>query len=177
MKRIAWLLRRHAPTLALGLGLALAAAALLVNTLAIRPLEEQLQALEQAQEQRRNSQQAQLQGQRGGGPQQQLAAFYAHFEQGGSLTAMLARLHAVAKASGLEMARGEYRLNTSADRRLDRYQVTLPISGSYKAIRVFVSRALRELPTLSLDLVQFQRQSIAEGAVEAQISFTFHLPK
>lgn len=177
MKRIAWLLRRHAPTLALWGGIGLAAAALLVNTLAIKPLEEQQQALERAQEQRRNSQQARLQGQRSSGPQQQLAAFYAHFEQGGSLTTMLARLHAVAKASGLEMARGEYRMSSSAERKLDRYQVTLPISGSYKTIRVFVSRALRELPTLSLDLVQFQRRSIADGVVEAQVTFTFHLPK
>lgn len=176
MKRVAWLLRRHAPALALWTGLALAAAAVLVDTLAVRPLEQRLQVLEAAQEQRRASEQVQ-QRQRGGDPQQQLERFYAHFEQGGSLTAMLERLHAVARASGLEMARADYRMNTSADRRLDRYQVTLPITGSYRTIRVFVSRALQELPTLSLDLVQFQRQSIADGAVEAQISFTFHLPK
>ena len=75
------------------------------------------------------------------------------------------------------LASAEYRLSSSGEQRLLRYQVVLPVSGTYRMIRVFVARALRELPTMSLDLVQLERETIGDTTVEAQISFTFHLPR
>ena len=55
--------------------------------------------------------------------------------------------------------------------------MTLPVQGPYPLIRAFVSAVLRELPTVSLEQIQFQRKDVADGSVDAQISFIFHLDK
>jgi hypothetical protein len=51
------------------------------------------------------------------------------------------------------------------------------VQGSYPSIRAFVSTVLRELPTVSLEQIQFQRKDVADGTVDTQISFVFHLSK
>lgn len=178
MNKLMWLARRHATGIALWSGIALGGVALLANNAVVQPLQEQQQALEAADELGGDGTRSRAAAARAGTPAQQLADFYAHFEHSPKLTELLARLNSIAKASGLELASAEYRLSSSGgEQRLLRYQVVLPVSGSYKMIRVFVARALRELPTMSLDLVQLERETIGDTTVEAQISFTFHLPR
>ncbi|CAD5369840.1 conserved hypothetical protein [Rubrivivax sp. A210] len=177
MNKALWLLRHHGATLALWGGVALALLALVANALVMQPLQEQLAALAEVQARSGGTERAADAAARAGTPAQQLADFYAHFDKAPKLTVLLGRLNAVAKASGLELASAEYRLSSSPDQRLQRYQIVIPVTGSYRTIRVFVARALRELPTMSLDLVQLQRKSIADTDVEAQISFTLHLPR
>jgi hypothetical protein len=179
MKRLAWLLWWRASQLALSLGLVVLAAALAFSWLTLRPLEQHLAALTHAQSLQPQVRLSRMEREmaRPDGPRHQLAGFYRHFEAGGSITDLLAKLYDVAKASGIEMQRADYRMLNVAHRKLNRYQIIVPVQGDYRTMRVFIASALRELPTMSLDHVQFQRKAIGDRVVDAQVTFSFHLPR
>jgi hypothetical protein len=179
VKRLLWIARRFASAGALWVGLALMLGALATQWWAIAPMEERIDVLESARGGKREEHIAGAEQKlaQAGGPRMQLTSFYSHFDRGDKLTDLLATLHVVGKGAGLQIRRAEYRLSSSPDRRLDRYQVMLPIRGSYPAIRVFIATALRELPTMSLDQVQFQRKEIGDPMIDAQVTLSFHLPR
>ena len=150
----------------------IAAAAVLL--LAVHPLERQLVRLEGEV---RRAARADEQGPKLAGEQRaaaKLAAFYGFFERGERSDAWLARLYGIASAAGLELRLGEYRLLEPSGR-VERYQVTLPVSGTYAQIRAFLESSLAEVPIMSLDQVKFRRKSIGEPRVEADIVLTLHL--
>lgn len=106
----------------------------------------------------------------------ELQTFYRHVDAG-SLPDQLARLHGVARATGIVLRQGEYRLLREGDGRLRRYQMMLPVRGSYRGVRQFVSATLRTLPNAALEQVSFQRPRIEDGEVEAQLRLTIYLPE
>jgi hypothetical protein len=61
--------------------------------------------------------------------------------------------------------------------RVMRYQVTLPVRGTYPQIRKFVDGALAQVPALSLDGIQFERRNIGDATVDAKIKFVVYLGK
>lgn len=179
MRRLGWLLRWRASQIALSLGLVLLAATVAFSWLNLRPLEQHLATLKHAQSLQPQARLTRIEREmsREQSPRHQLAGFYRHFEESGSITELLGKLYNVAKASGIEMQRADYRMLNVAHRKLARYQVIVPVQGDYRTMRVFISTALRELPTMSLDHVQFQRKAIGDRIVEAQLTFSFHLPR
>ena len=72
------------------------------------------------------------------------------------------------------LEQGDYRLASGKGDKIERYQITLPVRGSYAQIRKFIGRLLADLPTASLDGVSFQRQKISDPQVESQIKFTLY---
>lgn len=179
MKHLAWLARRRGTVLALGAGTVLIAAALLLHGLAVRPLERRVLALQAQRQAPRDGMLERLGDDlaRQDSPRAQLDSFYAYFERDEALTDRLARVHTIARSLGIEIKRADYRLSSQPQRRLDRYQMSVPIQASYPTLRAFVTTVLRELPTLSLEQIQLQRKDVADGAVEAQVSFTFYLAR
>jgi Tfp pilus assembly protein PilO len=103
-----------------------------------------------------------------------VADFYRYFDRQQRVDDWLARLHGIATASGLELRAGNYRL-AEAQRRIDRYEISLPVSGSYTQIRSFLEGALAEIPVLSLDQASFRRKGTNETRIEAEIVLTLHL--
>lgn len=175
MKRALWLLRRRGPALALGVGAALLVLGLVLHQLAVQPLATRVQALET---QRMPARESMLDRAgdvlaRSDSPRTQLTAFYGHFEGEASLTARLARLHTIASGLKLELPRADYKLASAPERRLARYQMVLPVRGRYPVIRRFIGEALREMPTLALESIQFQRKEVGDGTVDALITFVF----
>ena len=179
MNRIVWILRSRASLAALWMGVALAAASQVYAWLAISPLEQRLAAIEVERASRPQAQAARVEDEvaRQNSPTVQLASFYGFFAREETITDQLAKLYDIAKANGLEMQRAEYRMLGATNRKLDRYQVVVPMQGSYSTIRVFITAALRELPTMSLDHVQFQRKAVGDTAVDGQLTFSFHRAK
>jgi len=179
VSRLAWMLRRYGAALALALGALLVAAALALQWFEVLPLEERVLALRARDEAPRDAALDRL-GRALDGPdtpRTQLASFYAHFQRDEDLPRKLERVHAVARQLGVEMKRADYRLVSQPERKIDRYQMVVPIRGDYPTVRAFVTAVLREQPTLSLDQIQLQRKDIADGALDTQITFTFHLAK
>jgi hypothetical protein len=51
-------------------------------------------------------------------------------------------------------------------------RVAMPSIGRYGDIRAFIAHALEHLPTLALDGIVLNRESIAQGDIQAQLRFT-----
>ena len=84
---------------------------------------------------------------------------------------VLANLQKLAKAEGLALPRGQYRIVApqQGDMPLLRYQLSLPLSGSYAAIRQFVDRARRQIPGLMVDNISFARETVSQPTVIVQL--------
>jgi hypothetical protein len=103
-----------------------------------------------------------------------LKKFYRFFASG-TATEWLDKLYAAADAEKLELAQGEYRGVADKTGKLLRYQVTLPVKGSYVQIRRFIDAALIAVPVAALDDVNFKRETIGATQLEARIKFTLFL--
>ena len=108
-------------------------------------------------------------------PAEQLAAFYRFFPDGHSEADWLEKIYQVAQEQGLSLDQGDYRPLREKTGKLTRYQVTLPVTGPYPQIRKFLAAVLSEVPIASLDSVDFSRQKIGDGSVEAKIRFSLYL--
>ena len=103
-----------------------------------------------------------------------LPRFYRFFESTDDAPTQLARLHTIGKAAGLDLRSAQYKVDRSGPRIL-RYEITLPLSGSYSQIRSFLKNALAEIPVLSLDQVNLKKDRPGEGLVLADVRMTLHL--
>ena len=88
-------------------------------------------------------------------PAEQLAAFYDFFPHNGDLPDLLEKIFGAARGQALVLEQGEYRALKESAGRLMRYQITLPARGTYPQIRKFLDAAMAEVPSLSLDSIQF----------------------
>lgn len=108
------------------------------------------------------------------GPQQALLRFYGSFPAGDSTVHWLSLVERAAEAQQLVLAAGEYRLERVPGQRLARYQMTLPVRGSYRQVRGFLAEVLRTVPAAALDDVQFKRDGGGEQ-LEAKVRLSLYL--
>ncbi|MNC99262.1 hypothetical protein D3C83_174870 [compost metagenome] len=73
----------------------------------------------------------------------------------------------------MELRSAAYRTQ-AAGARLERYEIVLPVSGSYAQVRDFLKRALVEIPVLSLDQVSLKRESRNDARVQAELRLAIH---
>jgi len=106
---------------------------------------------------------------------EQLATFYAFFPPPQSSPDWLGKIHAAARAKGLVLQSGEYRLERSPDLRLARYQITLPVTGSYAQLRGFIGQVLADVPAAALEEITLRRESVASPRLDARIRLTLYL--
>lgn len=151
------------------LSLGLFATGLLLHFIVLRPMQHRLDQLDTqlAGMEQRSADKVPAD------PSAQLEAFYGFFDTREDRTAWLARLDAIARASGVDLSAGQYTLRDDGTP-LTHYEVTLPLSGSYPQIRAFLDKSLREIPVLSLDQVNFQRRNADELQVRADVRLSLH---
>jgi len=106
---------------------------------------------------------------------EQLERFYAFFPPPQSSPDWLGKINAAAKAKGLVLQSGEYKLDRSPDSRLARYQITLPVTGSYAQLRGFVGQVLADVPAAALEEITLRRESVSSPRLEARIRLTLYL--
>lgn len=102
------------------------------------------------------------------GGAEEIGRFHAHFA-GTAQTEWLRRVYAAAATHGLVLERGEYRGSPIQGGKLVRYQITLPVKGSYPQIRRFVDQILADVPVAAIDDISFKRESIGATQLEARI--------
>jgi len=105
-----------------------------------------------------------------------LAALYKFLQRSEAPTDWLAKLYGIAVATGVELQSASYR-TPLATGRVERYEISVPVTGSYGQIREFVKRSLAEIPVLSIDQLSIKRQSRNDGAVQAELRLTLHRVK
>jgi Tfp pilus assembly protein PilO len=107
---------------------------------------------------------------------EKLGALYQYLEKPEGTTDWLAKLYAIGKATGVELQSANYKTQ-DAGGRLQRYEIVLPLSGSYTQMREFLKRSLAEIPVLSLDQISLKRENRREGTVQAELRLTLHMVK
>jgi Tfp pilus assembly protein PilO len=157
-----------------GVGLAavgLLAGALLFLLLVLQPLEARKAELTEQVASRGSSAAA---GSSLAQTAEKLAALHAFLETREEPTQLLAKLYGAGAAAGVELRAAEYRLHKTGTR-IERYEITLPVTGSYAQVRSFIGGAMKEIPALSLDQVSFRRQRADDTQVQAEMRLTLHL--
>lgn len=157
-------------------GIALAVFAAAVSLSALQPAiaERDLLQLE-ADKLERRSRGAASAAERAPSAPEQLATFYAFFPGAASTPEWLAKVNAAARANGLTLAAGEYKVSKAGTPRLARYQITLPVQGTYPQIRGFVGAVLAEVPAAVVEEVSLKRESVESAKLEARIRITLYL--
>jgi len=107
--------------------------------------------------------------------EEQLQAFYGFFPPLSTLPDWLERIYAAAEKNGVALEIGEYRLVQERGWRLARYQLTLPVKGSYRQIRGFVAQVLTEVPAAALDEIGFRRDAAASDRIDARLRLTLYM--
>lgn len=92
-------------------------------------------------------------------------------------TGAIDRIYALAQQEGIALARGEYALGLDPKTRLARYQVLLPVRGSYPQLRRFLHGLQAQLPALALEEVDLQRKQIVDSELEGRIRMTLYLAR
>ena len=154
----------------LGIGCLLACGAFWIS--ALEPAKQELAAQRAALERMRARNP--LQPISGGGRAEELRRFYNLFPSAAGLTPELERLHRLARGARLELAQGEYRLERRPSG-LWAYRVTLPVRGSYAEVRNFISAVLKDMPSVSIDALRFDRKKADDAQLEAQLRLTLYV--
>jgi hypothetical protein len=112
-----------------------------------------------------------------------LDTLYAYLEKSEAPTDWLAKLYGISQATGVELQSASYRTplkekdSKETAQRIQRYEIVVPVSGTYPQLREFMRRALAEIPVLSLDQLSLKRESRNAGAVQAELRMTLHMVK
>lgn len=110
-------------------------------------------------------------------PGRQLADFHRTLPAQLDATATIKRIYATAQREQITLARGEYALGVDPKTRLGRYQILLPVSGSYPQLRRFLDSVLTEVPALVLEDVELQRKTIGETQLQGRLRMTLYLSR
>jgi Tfp pilus assembly protein PilO len=151
--------------------LALLAAAALFHFAALQPLELRNEALKE-----RLAREARPAAAAPASAADQLGAVYAFLERDEQTTDWLAKLHAIGAATGVQLSSASYRAQ-QAEGRIVRYEIVLPLAGSYGQIRDFLRRSAEEIPVMSIDQLSLKRENRNDPALQAELRLTLHRTK
>jgi hypothetical protein len=152
--------------------LLLFAAAAAFMTLVLQPLKEENRVLESRALSVRDAAPGQ-----GGNAAEKVGAVYEYLNKPEATTDWLAKLYAIGAATGVELQSASYKTQATPGTRLERYEIVLPLNGSYTQMRDFLKRSLAEIPVLSLDQISLKRENRREGTVQAELHLTLHMVK
>ncbi|HWI36530.1 MAG TPA: GspMb/PilO family protein [Burkholderiales bacterium] len=112
---------------------------------------------------------------RHGNAADKVGAVYEYLKKPETTTDWLAKLYAIGSATGVELQSASYKTQTTPGTKLERYEIVVPLTGSYTQMRDFLKRSLAEIPVLSLDQISLKRESRREGTVQAELHLTLHM--
>jgi Tfp pilus assembly protein PilO len=157
-------MRREIGVLGLA-GIALLLGALVFSAMVVKPMEEQNILLRQKASGRGTAAPANAQS------AEKVAKVYEHLKMEQTPTDWLAALHGIGVATGVQVKSANYRTQKT-DARITRYEIALPVSGSYGQIRDFLKRSLAEIPVMSVDSMALKKEG---GVIHADLRITLHM--
>ena len=110
-------------------------------------------------------------------PQRQLDDFRSKLPSQPQATVVIDKIYALAAQERITLSRGEYSLGVDPKTHLARYQILLPVRGSYPQLRRFLHALLGQLPAVVLEDVEFQRKNIADTDLTGRIRMTLYLSR
>ena len=110
-------------------------------------------------------------------PAEQLVVYYKFFPEQSTTPVWLGKIYKAARDQNIQLEQGEYRAVREKAGKLVRYQIALPVKGTYLQLRKFLAAVLTEIPIASLDHISFERQKIGDEVIEAKIKLTLYLDR
>lgn len=107
--------------------------------------------------------------------QSQLAKFYDDFPSAITIPEVLRKIYNAAIDQSLVLDHGDYHLSKEQGFPLIRYEIIMPVKGTYPRIKSFLHQILTDNSTLALDAVTIQRLHISDPFVDTQISLSLYL--
>jgi hypothetical protein len=87
----------------------------------------------------------------------------------------LERIYGAAEKNGVALEVGEYRLVQEKGWKLARYQLTLPVKGSYGQVRGFIAQVLTDVPAAALEEIGFRRDTVGTDRIDVRVRLTLYL--
>jgi Tfp pilus assembly protein PilO len=106
---------------------------------------------------------------------EQLTAFYQIFPSERDAVDWIGKIAAIAERHGLELQQVDYKVSRDKIGRLTRFQMSLPLTGEYPKVRNFLSSLRAEIPIVSLEQVEFERQKVGDPKVDAKVQLVIFL--
>ena len=103
--------------------------------------------------------------------------FYRSLPQSATTPDWLQRIFDAASTNGVVLEQGEYILLSNPNAKLEQYRIVFPLKGTYPQLRKFTAGALEAVPALALESLLFKREKIADGSVDAKITFLLYLER
>lgn len=108
-------------------------------------------------------------------PASDLQRFNAFFPPAQEAPKWISTVYAAARGEKLVLERGDYKGLRDVGVPLVRYQMTLPVKGTYPQIRRFIAEILEEIPSASIDDISIKRDKISSEAVDARIKISLYM--
>jgi hypothetical protein len=106
---------------------------------------------------------------------EQLRSFHAFFPPRGQINITLRELNRLATERQLVLASGDYKFTEEKNLHLARYELRLPVRGSYPQLYSLIAAALNAMPSLALDEIVIKRESRQAGEVEAMLRLSLYV--
>lgn len=103
--------------------------------------------------------------------------FYQRFPQVEALPKVLGSINAIAKQHKITLNSGDYKLDKLKTKRnaipktLTKYQISFPVVGRYRNIRLFTQQVLQKLPGIALTDMQMKREQTTDAQLEATLVY------
>lgn len=110
-------------------------------------------------------------------PQASLNTFYGFLPREQEATALLNQVLQIAEQHGLVPDKVDYSLTRHPSAYFSRYQLTLPLHGSYLDIRRFIADVLSIMPSAALNEATFKREDLSNEQVSARLKLTLYIQK
>jgi len=101
--------------------------------------------------------------------------FVENLGENGYAEQQLKTLFDIAAKKNLKLNAGQYKSTEEKNSETVAYQIELPVSGPYPAIREFCEEVLATVPFASLDEISFKREAISKNNLDANLRFTLYL--
>lgn len=139
---------------------------------AIAPARARLEQVRHAAAQR---QATAVPGAAAGGPASELANFYARFPSQDAFPDALDGLLKTAAQHALTVQQGDYTVTRAPAGKLVRFEVMLPLRGSYPQVRTFLNALAHDVPGMALENAQFERRDVAEPVLDVKLRLVLFL--
>ncbi len=105
----------------------------------------------------------------------ELAKFYARFPSQEAFPDALDQLLKTAAQHALVVQQGDYAVSRAPAGKLVRFEVLLPLRGSYPQVRAFLRALAHDVPGMALESARFERRSVADPVLDVKLRLVLFL--
>jgi hypothetical protein len=93
----------------------------------------------------------------------------------GEAPEIVAKILEEARASGVELPRGQYEYLPARDGVAARYRMTFPVHATYPQLREFMDRTLVALPAVAVEGMRIERKTVGDPGVDAELRLSAYV--